>query len=330
MSDGSSSGSANAQLDPRLDFFAGTIAGMTSLGVGFPFDTVKVRFQNPEIAGKYSSTFNAITTIIREEKLFGLFKGISSPLASVALMNGLVFASYRFFMKLQLETPESIPTLGQITLAGAGSGIVSSIITTPIELIKIRQQTSFVRTTARSVAWQIYQLHGIRGLYRGVTATALRDCGYGAYFFAYEATCRLLTNSIPTQNPVDHSSILMEVENDINKLSWPVLLLAGGVAGVVGWLATFPFDVVKTRVQGSYIDLEVPATPATPLLDRSPSGHKIDSLHPFRNTLSTIVYSYKTEGINVFFRGLGPTLIRAIPVNMVTFATFETIVHAFS
>lgn len=41
-------------------------------------------------------------------------------------MNGLVFASYRFFMKLQLDSSESIPTLTQIAIAGAGSGIVSS------------------------------------------------------------------------------------------------------------------------------------------------------------------------------------------------------------
>lgn len=98
-------------LDPRLDFFAGTVAvcwsmvipnnntndrqGMAGLVVGFPFDTgmhvvwnskcltlhpVKVRFQNPEIARKYSSTFHAVTTIIKEERFIGLFKGITSPL----------------------------------------------------------------------------------------------------------------------------------------------------------------------------------------------------------------------------------------------------------
>lgn len=39
-------------------------------------------------------------------------------------------------------------------------------------------------TTVRSVALQLYRGHGIPGLYRGLTATALRDCGYGAYFFA--------------------------------------------------------------------------------------------------------------------------------------------------
>jgi hypothetical protein len=46
--------------------------------------------------------------------------------ATVALMNGLVFASYHFLMKLQLEHANAIPTLGQIALAGAGSGIISS------------------------------------------------------------------------------------------------------------------------------------------------------------------------------------------------------------
>lgn len=130
-------------------------------------------------------------------------------------MNGLVFASYRFFMKFQLDNPESVPTLTQIALAGAGSGIVSSyaieillwrlsfcfshsfqfsIITTPVELVKIQQQSQLTRTTARSVAWQIYNRHGLQGLYRGITVTALRDCGYGAYFFAASVLSLLARN----------------------------------------------------------------------------------------------------------------------------------------
>ena len=36
----------------------------------------------------------------------------------------------------------------------------------------------------------IWRTHGLRGFYRGITATALRDIGYGAYFAAYEATLR--------------------------------------------------------------------------------------------------------------------------------------------
>ena len=122
-------------------------------------------------------------------------------------MNGLVFASYRFLLKIQLDNPTSIPTITQIALAGAGSGIVSSyvtgfrqsfrkqsitskllrscrIVTTPTELIKIRQQSLLTQTTARKVIFQILHENGVAGLYRGLTVTALRDCGYGAYFAA--------------------------------------------------------------------------------------------------------------------------------------------------
>lgn len=48
--------------------------------------------------------------------------------ATAALLNGLVFASYRSLLKLQLDNPISIPTIAQIALAGAGSGIISSYV----------------------------------------------------------------------------------------------------------------------------------------------------------------------------------------------------------
>jgi hypothetical protein len=47
----------------------------------------------------------------------------------------------------------------------------------------------------------------------------------------------------------------------------------------------------------------------TPQLDQP---HNKGSTHPFRNVLSTIIYSYKMEGIGIFFRGLAPTIIRCV------------------
>jgi solute carrier family 25 carnitine/acylcarnitine transporter 20/29 len=94
-------------------------------------------------------------------------------------MNGLVFASYNFFLRLQLADPARA-SLAQVALAGVGSGVVSAVVTTPTELIKIRQQ----QCTGASSALGIARAAGVRGLYRGVMVTALRDCGYGAYFAA--------------------------------------------------------------------------------------------------------------------------------------------------
>ncbi|KAI0737288.1 mitochondrial carrier [Daedaleopsis nitida] len=302
-------------INPAVDFFAGTVAGMAAVAVGYPFDTVKVRFQNPHIASKYRSTTHAFLTIVREERIRGLYRGIAAPLAGAPPLNGIVFASYRSLLRAQLDSDDTTPTLTQINLAGAGTGIISSLITTPAELIKVHQQ-SLVRTSPASSALSdldvirhIWRTHGVRGFYRGITATALRDVGYGAYFAAYEATLRFWPRP---HRPTDHrraDSPSAEVDSTLATHSWPALLAAGGTAGVAGWVVTFPFDVVKTRVQ---------STPAG-----APDN-------PYRSTWSTIAASYRAEGVGVFFRGLAPTLIRAVPVNMVTFVTFEAVVHLCS
>ncbi|KAH8091678.1 carnitine/acyl carnitine carrier [Cristinia sonorae] len=299
---------------PALDLFAGTVAGVSALTVGFPFDTVKVRFQDPSNVGKYRSTFHALTSIIRTEGTRILFRGITSPLITTAPLNGLVFASYRFFMRAQLSHQNDNPSLMQITLAGAATGIVGSLISTPTELIKVRQQLSTEMSptskplTAGEVAAGVFRQYGLRGLYRGITSTALRDSGYGAYFAAYEATLLYFKPSTSDLSPHDHTDLTSEADTSMTAYPWSTLLLAGGFAGVAGWIVTFPFDVIKTRMQST--------------------SHT--SENPYRNTLTTIINSYKREGFQVFFRGLMPTLIRAIPVNMVTFATFEAVVHAFS
>ncbi|TFY53282.1 hypothetical protein EVJ58_g9536 [Rhodofomes roseus] len=244
-----------AAIDPTLNFFAGTVAGVAAVAVGFPFDTVKI---------------------------------------GAAPLNGLIFSSYGLLTKIQLENERSVPTLTQLALAGA-------------ELIKTQQQLIQAAASKRAtsadsgslsayaVTRRIFKQHGIQGLYRGTTSTALRDIGYGTYFWAYEATVRYWPRT--------------SSERASNTTPWLATLTAGGLAGIAGWIATFPFDVVKTRVQSTF--------------SREPAN-------PYRNTWSTIVASYRAEGLPVFFRGLAPTLIRAIPVNMVTFTTFETIVHAFS
>ncbi|KAJ6485812.1 carnitine/acyl carnitine carrier [Mycena sanguinolenta] len=292
-------------LNPTVDFLAGTLSGIAGLFAGYPCDTVKVRLQTPELAGHYrGSVARAIATIAKEETVFGLYKGITSPLLTFALMNGLVFSSYKFFLGTQ-GTLIADASLAQITFAGVGSGIVSAIITAPTDLIKIRQQQCISTSTARGIALEIIRTRGVSGLYRGTVVTMLRDSGYGAYFASYEATLRAL--STPGER----------------RGGWQVLV-AGGVAGVVGWLVTFPLDVVKTRVQGTGPGALLSPPGAPPLV-----REVTQTVNLYRTTWSTIVNSYRAEGLPVFYRGLAPTLIRALPVNMVTFGVFELVVNAF-
>ncbi|KAG0698182.1 carnitine/acyl carnitine carrier [Suillus ampliporus] len=306
-------------LDPTTDFIAGTIAGIVGLLIAHPFDTVKVRLQNPDLSSKYHSVSHAFATIIREERFSGLYKGIASPLATCAFMNGLIFASYKFFLKAQVMD-DSIPSLTQVAIAGSCCGVAMSLFTAPIELIKIRQQnmleSGLGSVSATKLVSTIHRKHGLKGLFRGFTATALREIGYGAYFFGYEATSRYLTT--PSSGLNGSSSLLDSSQAESIPL-W-VLLVSGGVAGVIGWLPTFPMDVVKTRMQST----EAGEVRSIMLSETT----TVDN--PYRTTMSTIRHSYRTDGVGVFVRGLSPTLLRAIPVNMATFAVYETVAGLLS
>jgi solute carrier family 25 carnitine/acylcarnitine transporter 20/29 len=216
-----------------------------------------------------------------------------------------------------------------------GTDIYSRLITTPTDLIKIQQQNSLLQTSSvKSIVSHMYRQRGIRGFYRGITATALREVGYGAYFCSvskpiyytaglffrvwfnlqYEATCRVLT---PAPS-LDHAVWTATQSGP----SWSTCLIAGAVAGIVGWLATFPMDVVKTRIQGSdwtpAASTQIKSPEREHLLSSTLLGREsladtvIDNNQPYRTTLSTIVNSYQAEGISVFYRGLSPTLIRYV------------------
>lgn len=106
----------------------------------------------------------------------------------------------------------------------------------------------------------------------------------------YEAAARYLT--APPSFGLNNSSLLLDSSHAGSPPLW-VLLVSGGVAGVVGWLPTFPLDVVKTRMQSTEARSTIQS-----------------EINPYRTTISTIRHSYGTSGFRVFFRGLSPTLLR--------------------
>lgn len=73
--------------------------------------------------------------------------------------------------------------------------------------------------------------------------------------------------------------------------------LAGGIAGMSMWLAVFPIDTIKTKLQASSTR---------------------------QNMLSATKEIYlQRGGIKGFFPGLGPALLRSFPANAATFLGVE-------
>ncbi|EST04819.2 Mitochondrial substrate/solute carrier [Kalmanozyma brasiliensis GHG001] len=344
-----------------VDFIAGTAGGIASLLAGHPFDTVKTRLQaqgstasssalsshdpsidtarvstssskltsSPSARVDYSSTAlsrqaatsshsatltlphasipsgggsasirvslpvyrsatDAFRIIIKEERLWGLYKGVTSPMLGVAIMNASIFGLYNLGLRYQQSHDLlSDHHIAQVFVAGMISGLGSSLITSPIDLIKIREQmnTSSKKPSTFQVFQQVVRTEGItRGLYRGWCTTAVRDLGYGPYFASYE----LLNASIKAWTGRPLSNLDMAA--------------SGAVAGVVAWLSTFWADVIKTKIQAS-----------TRLDD---GGRRSLFWLTARET-------YRAGGVRAFFVGVGPTVLRALPVNAVLFVTYE-------
>ena len=289
--------------------------------MGHPFDTVKVRLQSQSAA--YHTSLQCVRSIIREEgvsvcpfwkkrligsQVRGLFKGLAAPIYSIAFTNAVLFATYDSTLRILsqsygVENPRKMATVPQLFAAGAIAGSLTALVNSPFELAKVvMQNQSPYRSTilgSRSSSYtgslncmiKTYEMGGMRGLFRGLNCTLLRDApATGVYFTVYEGLCRM--------GRADSNYPLSTVHH----------LMAGGTAGVLSWSVTYPLDVIKTQLQSQGGQSRDRKT--------GPSSH-------FRGTLDCARYIVRQQGYRAFTRGLPTTLLRAFPTNASTFLVYE-------
>ncbi|SAM09458.1 hypothetical protein [Absidia glauca] len=183
-------------------FFSGLVGGLAGLVVGHPF--VKVRLQSRELASRYKGTWHCFVTIIKQEKFLGLYKGMASPAAGVAGVNALVFGSHSYFMALQARTQRnptdqnSPPPLRHTFFAGLGAGLITSLVTCPMELAKVQlqNQTSDAIKGPVDCLAKLYAQGGLRMCFTGLSATALRELSFGPYFLVIQSEPNRYKNTL--------------------------------------------------------------------------------------------------------------------------------------
>jgi len=270
-----------------LDFVAGCIGGCAGLIVGHPFDTVKVHMQTQDFKNpQYKGLFDCIKSIVAKDSVRGLYRGISSPMTGVAFINGIVFGVYGNIQRLS-SNPNSYMTH---FWAGATAGLIQSVITSPMELVKTRlqlqnsQKSNIQFRNSLHCLSYIYRYDGLRGIFRGLGLTAMRDIpGFSSYFVSYEFLVR--SHGDPS---VFH------------------ILMAGGMAGAISWIFTIPIDVVKSRIQADGMN-----------------GGKL----LYNGVADCVRKSYQLEGLSFFTRGLSSTMLRAFPMNAVCFLVVSSIIN---
>jgi len=138
----------------------------------------------------YDSTWDAISKIVADEGIIGLYAGIQGSLIGVASTNFAYFYWYSVVRTLYMASktlPKPPSTLAELSL-GAVAGALAQVFTIPVAVITTRQQTQgkFERKglieTGRDV---VNSEDGWTGLWRGLKASLILVVNpaitYGAY-----------------------------------------------------------------------------------------------------------------------------------------------------
>ncbi|KAJ1727464.1 hypothetical protein LPJ61_004552 [Coemansia biformis] len=165
--------------------------------------------------------------------------------------------------------------------------MAAACFTHPIDLLKVRLQTSTARARALRTLRQIVHEMGILGLYSGLSAALLRQ---GTYTMARFAVYDLTKGAL---HGVDGRS-----------LRGRELALATVLSGVAGGLIGNPAEILNVRMQN---DQALPAH-----LRRN-----------YRNVLHGLVTMVREEGLRALTIGLGPSLIRATLATGSQFVSYD-------
>ncbi|XP_059471368.1 mitochondrial basic amino acids transporter [Neocloeon triangulifer] len=269
-----------------LDFFAGCVGGCSGVLVGHPLDTIKVRLQTQDFRNPvYRGTFHCFKTIVEKESVRGLYKGMSSPLAGVAFVNAIIFGVQGNIQR-RLSEPDSLKSH---FFAGAAAGLSQSWVASPLELAKTKMQIQQgdrpkYRNPLHCLR-DVFHREGWRGVFRGQLITVYRDVpGFSTYFLSYEAIARAMAG-----------------DDGSHTLGTAAILFAGGTAGCISWVACYPFDVIKSRLQAD---------------------------NKYKGMVDCFKVSYRDEGLRFLSRGLSSTMIRSFPTNAATFAAVTWVMRA--
>ncbi|KAK2737096.1 hypothetical protein FQN55_001308 [Onygenales sp. PD_40] len=283
------------------DLSAGAAGGIAQVLLGQPFDIVKVRLQTTT---QYSNALDCATKILKNEGPLAFYKGTLTPLigigACVSVQFGAFHEARRRFEEINAQKNPLNPTLSysQYYLAGAFAGVTNSVISGPIEHVRIRLQTQ------PHGAQRLYNgpfdcirklsSHGgvLKGLYRGELVTIFREAqAYGVWFLAFEYMMNW---------EVKRSQIKREDVSSVKVAAY------GGLAGEALWLSSYPFDVVKSKMQSDGFGAQ----------------------QKYSGMIDCFKKTFAAEGYGGFWKGIGPTLLRAMPVSAGTFAVVELTMRA--
>ncbi|KAJ3757018.1 mitochondrial carrier domain-containing protein [Lentinula raphanica] len=293
---------------------AGGVAGCLAKTVVAPLDRVKILFQasNPDFqkyAGTWSGAFRAGAEIYRTSGTRGLFQGHSVTLLRIFPYAAIKYMAYDQVHHYLMPSPDKETNLRRFS-AGSLSGMISVFFTYPLEVFRVRLAFHTKASDRTNLSLfhafrQIYyeqatgipqlQIDGTRyfnqypilKFYRGFSATLIGMIPYAGVSFLTWGYLR---------------ARFLPPPNDAKMKSTPAAdLVIGAVSGAMAQTASYPFEVIRRRMQVGGIT------------------------HPERwlRWGETVRAIWASSGWKGFYVGLSIGYLKVVPMTAVSYAVWQ-------
>jgi solute carrier family 25 protein 38 len=260
MSDGSQNSAQDAgytkrKPHPTFHFVAGLASGLSTSILLQPADLLKTRVQQ----SRSSSLLPVLRSILASpHPIASLWRGTIPSAVRTGFGSALYFTSLNVLRQAvannhakrlaaaNLRVTDGLDHSGSSVLpklsnaenlaTGAVARVCAGFVMMPVTVLKVRYESDiYAYTSILGASKDILRLEGVRGLFSGFGATAIRDAPYaGLYVVFYEWCKKKLNASFESSSTVSAAGI-----------NFTSGALAAGLATSI----TNPFDAVKTRLQ---------------------------------------------------------------------------------
>jgi solute carrier family 25 protein 43 len=272
-------------------FLSGGFAGMLARTLTSPLDVVKILNQvgTPEGRGGFLRSF---LHIYRAEGLGAFFKGNMIACLRLFPYNAIQFTAYNEIRSHVSPRNRYAPV---DFIAGASAGIIATVITYPLDMMKTRMTTNHVHKgrahykglldAVKTIARQ----EGTLALYKGLWTSMLGVIPYaGGTFMAYG-----FINSAWGRPP--------------SEVTVGEHFIGGCLAAAFAQTFSYPFDTLRKKIQASSATLPMSMRPDIELTGLWDALRKTVRLH----------------GVVGLYAGTTANLVKIVPYSGAMFAVFE-------
>ncbi|XP_045471344.1 mitochondrial coenzyme A transporter SLC25A42 [Harmonia axyridis] len=267
---------------------AGAIAGALAKTTIAPLDRTKINFQIGKQPYSTRKALKFLKQTYKQEGFIALWRGNSATMARIIPYAAIQFTAHEEWKKvLGVDGLKGKESPKKLFLAGSLAGVTSQSLTYPLDLARARMAVTkkMEYATLREVFSKVYEKEGLRAFYKGYVSTISGVIPYaGVSFFTYDTLKHLYKDKLEEK----YSGF------------YPLFsLFSGACAGMLGQSSSYPFDIIRRRMQ-------------------------TDTQGKYPTIMATILYMHRTEGLwRALYKGLSMNWIKGPIAVGISYATYD-------